>query len=249
MAGHSKFKNIMHRKGAQDAKRAKKFTKLGREIEVAARLGGGDPAANARLKTAIVAARKESMPNDNINRAIKKAEGGGDGAEYVEMRYEGYGPGGVAIIVEALTDNRNRTASEVRAAFSKSGGSMGETNSVSFMFERVGAITYPQDGTDFDALFEVAAEAGADNVEEADEIFEVTCAPDVFGQVRNHLEEKFGDANSAELAWKPSTLAPVDADKAQSVLKLIDVLDDNDDVQSVFANFDISDEDLQKLTA
>jgi len=249
MAGHSKFKNIMHRKSAQDAKRAKLFTKIAREIEVAARLGGSDAAANPRLKTAIVAARKVSMPNDNINRAIKKAEGGGDGADYVEMRYEGYGPGGVAVIVEALTDNRNRTASEVRAAFSKHGGSLGETNSVSFMFERVGLIVYPADKVGFDALFEAAAEAGADNVEEGEDGFEVTCPPDDFAQVRDHLEQTFGEASTAELSWKPNTLAPVDEDKAQSIFKLIDALEDNDDVQNVSSNFDIADDVLQKLTA
>ncbi|MCR9257588.1 MAG: YebC/PmpR family DNA-binding transcriptional regulator [Alphaproteobacteria bacterium] len=249
MAGHSKFKNIMHRKSAQDAKRAKLFTKIAREIEVAARLGGPDAAANPRLKTAIVAARKVSMPNDNINRAIKKAEGAGDGADYVEMRYEGYGPGGVAVIVEALTDNKNRTASEVRAAFSKHGGSLGETNSVAFMFDRVGLIVYAKDATDFDSLFEAAVEAGADNVEEGDEGLEVTCQPGDFAQVRDALEASVGEANSAELSWKPTTLAPVDEDKAQSVFKLIDVLEDNDDVQNVSANFDISDDVLQKLTA
>ncbi len=250
MAGHSQFKNIMHRKGAQDAKRSKIFNKLAREITVAAKSGLPDPAANPRLRAAILAGRAQNMPRDRIDRAIKQGTpGGGDDANYEEVRYEGYGPGGVALIVEALTDNRNRTAAEVRSSFTKYGGSLGETNSVSFMFNRVGAIYYPASAADADTVFEVALEAGADNVESDEQGHEVTSTVENFGTVRDALEAKFGGAESARLTWRPlNTVAPSE-EAAASLLKLLDVLEDNDDVQAVEGNFDISDELMQKLTA
>jgi len=247
MAGHSQFKNIMHRKGAQDAKRSKIFNKLAREITVAAKAGLPDPAANPRLRAAIQAARGQNMPRDRIERAIKSGSPGGDDTNYEEVRYEGYGPGGVALIVEALTDNRNRTAAEVRSTFTKYGGSLGETNSVSFMFNRVGAIYYPAATADADAMFEAALEAGADNVESDDEGHEVTCSVDSFATVRDALDARFGAAESARLTWKPlNTVAPSE-DAAASLIKLIDILDDNDDVQSVVGNFEIADELMEKL--
>jgi YebC/PmpR family DNA-binding regulatory protein len=249
MAGHSQFKNIMHRKGAQDAKRSKIFNKLAREITVAAKSGLPDPAANPRLRAAIAAARSQNMPRDRIDRAVKSGTPGGDDTNYEEVRYEGYGPGGVALIVEALTDNRNRTAAEVRSAFTKYGGSMGETGSVSFMFNRVGALYYPAATADADAMFEAALEAGADNVESDENGHEVTTTVESFAAVRDALEAKFGTAESARLTWKPlNTVAPAE-DAASTLLKLLDVLDDNDDVQTVEGNFDISDELMQKLTA
>ena len=248
MAGHSQFKNIMYRKGAQDKKRAKLFAKLIREVTVAAK-SGTDPGANPRLRAAISAARAANMPKDNIDRVLKRAEGGEDDANFEEIRYEGYGPGGVAIIVEALTDNRNRTASEVRAAFSKQGGSLGETNSVSFMFERVGTIGYPAETASADAMFEAAVEAGADNVETSEEGHEITCAPDDFSAVRDGLAERFGDPREASLTWKPLNTVQVDDGSAETLLKLLDVLDDNDDVQQVSANFEIADDVMQRLTA
>lgn len=245
MAGHSKFKNIMHRKGAQDKKRAKVFTRLIKELAVAAR-GGTDPDANPRLRTALAAARGANMPKDNIDRVLKKAEGG-DGDSYDEMRYEGYGPGGVALIVEALTDNRNRTASEVRATFNKFGGNLGETGSVNFMFDRVGQILYPASAGDADTVFEAALEAGADNVESDENGHEITTAPDDFNAVREVLEGDFGTPEEAGLAWKPQNTTPVNEDQAQTLLKLLDALDDLDDVQSVASNFDIPDEIMAQL--
>jgi len=248
MAGHSQFKNIMHRKGAQDAKRAKVFTKLIRELTVAAKTGLPDPAANPRLRAAILAAREQNMPKDTIDRAIKRGAGGEDGSNFDEVRYEGYGPGSVAVIVEALTDNRNRTASEVRSAFSKAGGNMGESNSVSFMFDRVGAIHYPLSAAGADDMFEAALEAGADNMESDEEGHDVTCAPDDLNAVREALEAKFGTPASARLDWRPQTLVPItDEQQAQSLMKFLDVLEDNDDVQRVQANFDIAPEILEKL--
>ena len=254
MAGHSQFKNIMYRKGAQDAKRAKVFTKIIRELTVAAKTGQADPAANPRLRAAMIAAREANMPRDTMERAIKRGAGGEDSTAYDEVRYEGYGPGGIAIIVEALTDNRNRTASEIRTAFSKSGGNMGETNSVSFMFERKGVVVYPKKtaggaAIGGDAMFEAALEAGADNVESDGEIHDVTCAPEDFSQVRDALEAKFGEAKEARLQWRPLNTISVDAETAESLFKLIDTLEDNDDVQHVSANFEVSEETLQKLTA
>jgi YebC/PmpR family DNA-binding regulatory protein len=249
MAGHSKFKNIMHRKGAQDAKRAKMFTKVGREIIVAAKLGGGDPATNPRLRSAIAAAREVNMPNDRIKRAIESATGAGNGEDYSEMRYEGYGPGGVAIIIDALTDNKNRTASEVRTAFGKYGGNLGETNSVSFMFDRVGQIIYPAAKGSADAMFEATVEAGGEDCQSDDESHEIICAVDDFSTVRDALEEKFGAAEKSGLVWKPNVMAEVSEDQAASVLKLIEVLEDNDDVQYVYTNFEVSDEIMERLLA
>jgi YebC/PmpR family DNA-binding regulatory protein len=247
MAGHSKFKNIMHRKGRQDAKRAKVFAKLGRELSVAAK-AGPDPAFNPALRLAIANAKAQNMPNDVIKRAIDKAQGG-EADTYEEIRYEGYGPGGVAVIVEALTDNRNRTASEIRAAFSKNGGNLGETGSVAFMFERVGQISYPSDAAEPEAMFEGALEAGAEDVESDDESHTITCQPDDFAAVRDALEEKFGEPQEARLDWKPQNSVAVDEGTAETLLKLIDALEDNDDVQRVSANFDVDDEVMERLSA
>jgi len=247
MAGHSQFKNIMHRKGRQDAKRAKVFTKHAREITVAAKAGGPDPAMNARLRGAIIAARAQNMPKDNIERSIKKASAD-DGANYEEVRYEGYGPGGVAVIVEALTDNRNRTASEVRSAFTKHGGNLGETGSVSFMFERVGLINYPADAASTDEIFEIALEAGAQDVQSSDSEHEITCEPEDFSDVRDALAGKFGDPETGRLDWKPQNSISVDEQAAGTLIKLLDVLEDNDDVQRVAANFDISEEIMERLS-
>ena len=247
MAGHSKFKNIMHRKGRQDAKRAKVFAKLGKELSVAAR-SGTDPEFNPRLRLAIVAARAQNMPNENIQRAIKRAEAS-DGIAYEEVRYEGYGPGGVAIIVESLTENRNRTASEVRAAFSKHGGSLGESGSVSFMFGRVGLITYRANVANAEAMFEAALETGAEDVISDSDGHEVSCEPDDFSAVRDALEGLFGVAEDAHLDWKPQNTVGVDEETAKTLLKLLDALEDNDDVQRVAANFEVDDTILEKLSA
>ncbi|MDH3474529.1 MAG: YebC/PmpR family DNA-binding transcriptional regulator [Rhodospirillales bacterium] len=249
MAGHSQFKNIMFRKGAQDKKRAKLFGRLSRELTVAAKTGLPDPAMNPALRAAISAARAANMPKDNIERAIKKASGGEDDTNYEEIRYEGYGPGGAAIIVETLTDNRNRTASEVRAAFSKHGGSLGETNSVSFMFDRVGLIVFEADIADADSVFEAAVEAGANNVESSGDGHEITCAPDDFNTVRDVLTERFGDPREARLSWTPQTAVEVEESVAENLLKLLDALDDSDDVQQISANFEIADDVLARLTA
>ena len=247
MAGHSKFKNIMHRKGAQDAKRAKVFAKLGKELTIAAR-GGEDPGFNPRLRLAIANARGQNMPNDNIKRAIQRGLGGDD-TNYEEIRYEGYGPGGIAMIVEALSDNRNRTASEVRTAFAKNGGNLGETGSVNFMFDRVGQLTFPADVADPEAMFEAALEAGASDCESDEDAHTVTCAPEDFADVRDALAEKFGDPENAGLEWKPQNTIEVDADTAATLFKLIEVLEDNDDVQSVSSNFEVSDEIMERLSA
>jgi YebC/PmpR family DNA-binding regulatory protein len=249
MAGHSQFKNIMHRKGAQDARRARQFAKLIREITVSARTGLPDPAANPRLRAAMAEARGANMPRDTIERAVKKATGAAGGEDYVDVRYEGYGPAGVAVIVEALTDNRNRTASDVRAAFNKHGGALGETNSVAFMFTRLGVIQYPPDAATADAMLEAAIDAGADNVESGPEGHEVTCAPDDWQAVRDTLEARFGPPASAKLDWRPGTSVTLDEERAASLLKLIDALEDNDDVQNVYANFEIPDSVLQALSA
>lgn len=249
MAGHSQFKNIMYRKGAQDAKRAKIFTKLIRELTTAARAGLPDPDGNPRLRAAIAAARNANMPKDTIERAIKRGSGDADGENYEEIRYEGYGPGGVAIIVEALTDNRNRTASEIRAAFSKCGGNLGESNSVSFLFDRKGVIRYPLKAASAEAMFDAALEAGAENVESDAGAHEVTCAPDDFSAVRDALEARFGAPEEARLSWRPLTTVAVDGDTAQTLFKLLDVLEDNDDVQTVSANFEVADDVLARLTA
>ncbi|HQT62213.1 MAG TPA: YebC/PmpR family DNA-binding transcriptional regulator [Acidiphilium sp.] len=249
MAGHSQFKNIMHRKGAQDARRARQFAKLIREITVSARTGLPDPAANPRLRAACAAARQANMPRDTIERAIKKAAGGTGGDDYAEVRYEGYGPSGIAIIVEALTDNRNRTASDVRAAFSKHGGALGETNSVAFMFDRIGLIRYPAAAASADDMLEAAIEAGADDVQSTDEAHEIICAVESFFAVRDAVEQKFGEPEAAKLDWRPTTSTPLDEDAARSVMKLIDALEESDDVQNVYANFEIPDEVMQTLSA
>lgn len=246
MAGHSKFKNIMHRKGAQDAKRAKIFARHAKEIMIAAR-AGADPDMNARLRTAIAAAKAQNMPNDNIDRAVKKGSGGGEADTYEEIRYEGYGPGGVAMIVDVLTDNRNRAASDIRSAFSKFGGNLGETNSVAFMFDRVGQVQYPADAASADDMFEAALESGASDVESGDDMHEIVCEPDDLNAVRETLEARFGNPETAALAWKPKNTVDVDEGKASSLFRLLDALDDNDDVQNVSANFDVSDEVMEKL--
>ena len=249
MAGHSQFKNIMHRKGAQDARRARQFAKLIREITVSARTGLPDPAANPRLRAAVAAAREANMPKDTVERAIKKASGSAGGEDYVEVRYEGYGPAGVAVIVQALTDNRNRTASDLRAAFSKHGGALGETNSVAFLFNRLGVIAYPASAAGADAMLEAAIEAGADDVQSGPDGHEVTCAVESFFAVRDALEARFGPPESAELGWRPTTTVALDEGRAAGLLKLIDALEDNDDVQNVYANFDLPEGVLQRLSA
>jgi YebC/PmpR family DNA-binding regulatory protein len=249
MAGHSQFKNIMHRKGKQDAKRGKMFTKLIRELTVAAKSGLPDPASNPRLRAAINAAREANMPRDTVQRAIKRGAGGTEDANYEEVRYEGYGPGGVAIIVEALTDNRNRTAGDIRAAFTKMGGTLGETNSVSFMFERVGIVRYGSEAATEDAMLEAAIDAGADNVESDDQGHEVTCGPDRLIAARDALEARFGAPESARLGWRPQTSVPIADEPAEKLFRLLEALDDNDDVQTVVANYEVSDETLTRLTA
>lgn len=248
MAGHSQFKNIMHRKGRQDAARSKMFSKLAREITVAAKAGLPDPDMNPRLRLAVQNAKAQSMPKDNIERAIKKASGG-DSENYEEVRYEGYGPGGVAVIVEALTDNRNRSASNVRAAFTKAGGSMGETGSVSFMFDRVGEIIYPASAGGAEKVMEAAIEAGAEDVQSDENGHVIICAFEDIGDVTTALEKSLGEAESVKAIWKPQTGTPVDEDRAQSILKLIATLEDDDDVQNVYANFEVDDETLAKLSA
>ena len=249
MAGHSQFKNIMHRKGAQDARRARQFAKLIREITVSARAGLPDPASNPRLRAAVQAARQANMPRDTVERAIKKATGAGGGEDYADVRYEGYGPAGVAIIVEALTDNRNRTASDVRSAFSKHGGTLGETHSVAFLFERLGVVRFPASAASPDDMLEAAIEAGATNAESDAEGHEVTCAVDDFFAVRDALEARFGPPETAKLDWRPATTVTLDEERAAALLKLLDVLDESDDVQNVYANFDIPDAVMQKLSA
>jgi YebC/PmpR family DNA-binding regulatory protein len=247
MAGHSQFKNIMHRKGKQDAARSKLFSKLSREITVAAKMGLPDPAMNARLRMAIIDARAENMSKDVIERAIKKASGN-DGENYDEVRYEGYGPGGAAVIVEALTDNRNRTASAVRSYFTKAGGALGETNSVSFMFSRVGEIVFPLSAGDADAVMEAAIEAGADDCATEDERHVITTSFEGLAEVSKALEARLGPPLSAKAVWRASSTTRLDEEKAQSMLKLMDALDNDDDVQNVFSNFEVSDEVMARLT-
>ncbi|PHX98158.1 MAG: YebC/PmpR family DNA-binding transcriptional regulator [Rhodospirillaceae bacterium] len=246
MAGHSKFKNIQHRKGAQDKKRSAQFSKLSREITVAAKMGMPDPDMNPRLRLAVNAAKAQSMPKDNIQRAIDKAAGG-DAESYDEMRYEGYGPGGVAVIVEALTDNRNRTATNVRTAFSKNGGNLGASGAVSHGFDRMGLITYPISAGDADSVFEAALEAGAEDVESSEDEHSIWTAMDSLHEVAKALEATLGEAESAKLAWKPQVLVEVDEANAATLLKMIDALEDDDDVQTVWGNFDVSDEVMAKL--
>jgi len=248
MAGHSQFKNIMHRKGRQDAAKSKLFGKLAREITVSAKVGIPDPDMNPRLRAAVIAARAENMPRDNIERAIKKASGG-DAESYEEIRYEGYGPGGVAVIVEVLTDNRNRTAGEVRATFTKSGGNLAETGAVSFMFDRVGVIEYDAAVAGADAMFEAALEAGADDVVSGENGHEIYAAPDRFGAVSKTLEAKFGEPRKAALVWRPQNTVVVNDEQGEKLLKLIESLNEHDDVQNVYANFEVSDEFMQRMSA
>ena len=249
MAGHSHAKNIMHRKGAQDAKKGQVFAKVIREITVSAKSGMPDMNFNPRLRAAVMAARQMNMPRDTIERAIKKASGADSGADYVDVRYEGYGPYGVAVIVEALTDNRNRTAGEVRTAFNRAGGALGETNSVSFMFSRVGVIRYPAKTATEDEMLEAGIEAGADNVELTEDGHEVTTSIDSLFAVRDAMEAKFGTPEEAKFDWHPSVTVALDEEKATAILKLIDLLEASDDVQNVYANFDIPEDVLAKLSA
>ena len=248
MAGHSQFKNIMHRKGRQDAARSKLFGKLAREITVAAKLGLADPDMNARLRAAIIAARAENMPKDNIERAIKKAQGG-DAETYDEVRYEGYGPGGVAVIVEALTDNRNRTASDVRAVFSKNGGNLAETGAVSFMFDHVGVVEFAAKAASADAMFDAALDAGADDVASSEGGHEVYVAQDRLREVAKALEAKFGEPRKAALVWKPQNTLPLDDSEGEKLVRLIEALEDHDDVQNVYANFEVADALVAKMSA
>jgi len=246
MAGHSKFKNIMHRKGAQDKKRSAAFSKLSREITVAAKMGLPDPDANARLRAAVLAARAQSMPKDNIQRAIDKASGT-DSDNYEEIRYEGYGPGGTAIIVEALTDNRNRTATNVRTAFSKNGGNLGTAGSVSHGFDRLGLIEYGAGKGDADTVFEAALEAGADDVESSEDGHSIWTSIENLHPVAKALEGALGDPEGVKLAWKPNIMVSVSEDDAGKLLKMIDALEEDDDVQTVWGNYDVSDEIMEKL--
>lgn len=248
MAGHSQFKNIMHRKGRQDAMKSKLFGKLAREITVAAKLGTPDPAMNPRLRAAIIAARAENMPKDNIDRAIKKALGN-DGEHYDEMRYEGYGPGGVAVIVEVLTDNRNRTASDVRSYFTKSGGNLAETGAVSFMFDHLGMIEYDASVASEDDMLEAAIEAGADDVVSGEGGHEIYASQESFRDVAKALEARFGEARKATLTWKPQNTISVDDEAGEKLLKLIDALNEHDDVQNVYANFEVSDALMARLAS
>ena len=246
MAGHSKFKNIMYRKGAQDKKRSAMFSKLSREITVAAKMGLPDPDANPRLRAAVLAARAQSMPKDNIQRSIDKAAGG-DAETYEEIRYEGFGPGGVAIIAEALTDNRNRTATNVRTAFSKNGGNLGAGGSVSHGFDRMGLISYPAGAGDADAVFEAALEAGAEDVESAEEGHDIWTAVDGLHEVAKALEGALGEPEGVKLAWRPQNRVEVGEEDAATLLKLIDALEEDDDVQSVWGNYDVPDAVMEKL--
>jgi YebC/PmpR family DNA-binding regulatory protein len=248
MAGHSQFKNIMHRKGRQDAVKSKLFGKLAREITVSAKMGLPDPSMNARLRAAILAARVENMSKDSIERAIKKASGN-DAESYDEIRYEGYGPGGVAVIVEVLTDNRNRTAGEVRSTFTKSGGNLAETGAVSFMFDHLGVVEYDAKVASDDAMLEAAIEAGAEDVASSESGHEIYTLPDTLGAVSKALEAKFGEPRKAALVWKPQNTVAVDDEAGEKVLKLIEGLNESDDVQNVYANFEISDALVQKLSA
>ena len=248
MAGHSKFKNIMHRKGRADAARSKLFSKLAREITVAAKAGLPDPNANSRLRLAVANAKAESMPKDVIDRAIKKAAGG-DAESYDEIRYEGFGPGGVGVIVEALTDNRNRAAANVRAIFARNGGNLGETGSVSFMFDRVGQIVYPPEAGSEDAVMEAAIEAGAEDVASDEDGHTIFTAFDQLSEVAQALEGALGEAKSTSIVWRPKSQTPVTGDAAATLLKLIDALDEDDDVQNVYSNEDIPEEELHKLAS
>jgi len=248
MAGHSQFKNIMHKKGRADKARSKLFGKLAREITVAAKLGMPDPAFNPRLRAAILAARAENMPKDNIERAVKKSQGA-DTESYDEIRYEGYGPGGVAVIVEALTDNRNRTAGEVRAIFTKNGGNLAETGAVSFMFNHLGVVEYDAKAASADAMLEAAIDAGAEDVISNEDGHQIFTTPETLRDVAKALEAKFGEPRKAALLWKPQNTVSLDDEAGEKVLRLIESLDDSDDVQNVYANFEVSDALVQKLSA
>jgi YebC/PmpR family DNA-binding regulatory protein len=248
MAGHSQFKNIMHRKGRQDAVKSKLFGKLAREITVSAKMGSPDPGMNARLRAAIIAARAENMSKDSIERAIKKATGS-EAESYDEIRYEGYGPGGVAVIVEVLTDNRNRTAGEVRSIFTKSGGNLAETGAVSFMFDHLGVVEYDVKAASPDAMLEAAIEAGAEDVVSGEAGHEIYSTPDSLAAVGKALEAKFGEPRKTALVWKPQNTVPVDDEQGETVVKLIESLNEQDDVQNVYANFEISDALMHKLSA
>ena len=248
MAGHSQFANIMHRKGAQDKKRAKIFSKLAKEITVAAKMGAPDPDMNPRLRLAILQARKANVPKDNIQRAIKKSQAVGE-ANFDEMRYEGFGPGGIGVIVEALTDNKNRTAGDVRSIFTKNGGNLGETGSVSFMFDRVGALEFTAGVGTADAIMEAAIEAGAEDCESDENCHTIYCESEALHEVKEALEKALGEAESAKLIWKPQNRIDLDIDKASTLMKLYEALEDNDDVQGVYANFEISAEVMAELAA
>ena len=246
MAGHSKWANIQHRKGRQDKIRAKLFSKLSKEITIAAKMGDPDPEKNPRLRLAVKEAKSQSMPKDNIERAIKKSQAG-DGDDYEEIRYEGYGPGGVAVIVEAMTDNRNRTASTVRSTFTKSGGNLGETGSVGFMFERKGEIVYSAEAGDADTIMMAAIEAGAEDVESSEEGHFIWCADTDLNDVSSALETDLGESDATRLVWKPTTTTELDLDGMEKLMRLIDALEDDDDVQRVTANFEASDEVMEQL--
>jgi len=246
MAGHSKWANIQHRKGKQDAKRSKMFSKLSKEITVAAKMGAPDPDFNPRLRLAIQAAKAQSMPKDNIDRAIKKSTAA-DEANFEVIRYEGFGPGGVGVIVEALTDNRNRAAGDIRAVFGKNGGNMGETGSVSFMFDLVGYVEYPAGAASEDEMLEAAIEAGAEDVQSSKDGHEIYCSFDSLAEVAAALEKKFGEPETAKPMWKPQNTIEISGDKAETMMNLMDALDDCDDVQNVYANFEISDEEMERL--
>jgi YebC/PmpR family DNA-binding regulatory protein len=248
MAGHSQFKNIMHKKGRADKARSKLFSKLAREITVAAKLGMPDPAFNPRLRAAILAAKAENVPKDNIERAIKKSQGG-DSENYDQIRYEGYAPAGVAVIVEALTDNRNRTAGEVRAIFTKNGGNLAETGAVSFMFDHVGVVEYDAGVASADTMLEAAIEAGAEDVVFNEDGHQIFTKPDELNDVAKALEAKFGEPRKSALTWKPHNTVSVDDEAGEKIFKLIESLDDNDDVQNVYANFEVSDALVQKMSA
>jgi len=248
MAGHSQFKNIMHRKGRQDKVKSKLFGKLAREITVSAKLGTPDPAMNPRLRAAVIAARTENMPKDNIERAIKKASGG-DAENYDEIRYEGYGPGGVAVIVETLTDNRNRTAGEVRATFTKSGGNLAETGAVSFQFSHVGVIEYDAKAASDDAVLEAAIDAGAEDVVSSQDGHEIYTSSDSLGRVSKALEAKFGEPRKTAMIWKPQNTIAIDDEQGEKLLRMIETLNEHDDVQNVYANFEVSDALMQKMSA
>jgi YebC/PmpR family DNA-binding regulatory protein len=248
MAGHSQFKNIMHKKGKVDAQRSKLFGKLAREITVSAKLGAPDPAFNPRLRAAILAAKAENMPKDNIDRAIKKAQGG-DAETYEEIRYEGYGPGGAALIVEAMTDNRNRTASDIRSLFTKSGGNLAETGAVAFLFDRVGVVEFDAKAADADAMFEAAIEAGADDVASSEDGHEIYCEQGALAEVAKALEARFGEPKKSALVWRAQNTVDVDDEAAEKLIRLVESLEDHDDVQNVFVNFEVSEAAMARAGA